>query len=164
MHIGHSTYPFQFISSRSQSPFPCLYVAPHLLSLERVFWTCEKSSITSWLHSQWYHIVHFKYPLLPNRRLVCVQYYWWLSVLVILSDFSPLDISLEPRMLINLYNHLQFPYRRALLGYIVAIFWLDESATDWNYIAVGLVVSYLVQYESGDLEHQSIKTYLPQFG
>ena len=164
MHIKNSTYPFHFISSISWSPFPCISVSPCLMSLEHGFQTCEKSSSTYWRPSQLCDLVSLQHPSPTNGSLVCVQYYYWLIILLIISGLRPLDISVGPRTLIHPSTPLAF-----------SIQMFSSWVHFWH--SLTLLISPLLLLHchktcgqlsrliarSGDLQNQYVRTNLPQF-
>ena len=130
---------FQFLFYRSQYPYPCLYVLPHLLYLENGFQTCEKSSGISWQTSQCYIPDYLRHLSPTNQRLVCVQSYSWLRILWAIAHFRPLDLSVEPKMLIHTSTHLKLLCSHGLLQWRVSYFgvWLFDTNPNfgryWNF-------------------------------
>ena len=100
IYIVHSTSPCQSNSYIIKSLFPCLHVAPHILSLEHIIRTFKKSSCNSWRRSQWCDLFSLQNTPPINGSLVRFHYSYWFHILLIISGLRPLDISVEPRMLI----------------------------------------------------------------
>ena len=165
MHIVHSTSPFKLIPSIIQSPCTYLYVAPSLLSLERGLQPCDKYSSTYWRPSKWCNFIFLQHTSPANGSMVRVKYYYWLCSMLILSDLRPLDLSLEPRMLIHTSNTLAVCIQMWYF-WLHCCHFLTWWILNWMRLHCHQTCFQLSQSidGSGDLHHQSVRTYLPQFG